>query len=89
MGKPKSIEFRELAIAHYKQKKTVLQIVELLNSKVSKRTIYSWINQFEKITHLKSTGRKVTVSTIAHSQKVKRQIKKNTGRFISRKLGIS
>lgn len=90
MAKP--VALRQLAINHYKNGKTVNQILESLDKGISKSTFYFWISQFKKhgrTLHSKSTCRKTTITTRKNKQKVKRLLNKNSGRFVSRCLGIS
>ena len=38
---------RDLALSHYQNKKTASEIVEILCNRVSIRTVYRWINDFD------------------------------------------
>ncbi|RNA18084.1 hypothetical protein BpHYR1_018509, partial [Brachionus plicatilis] len=72
MAKPNVL--RQLAVQHFKNGKSVKDIIEILGGEVSRSSVYYWIEQFKKFgsnSHSKPTGRKITKTTRKNKEKVK------------------
>lgn len=81
--------YRKLINVHYQKGKNVNEIYEALGRKVSKRTIYNWIDKINKrksIVAYTSPGRKRSVRSKTFIAKVKRNVLTNKKRKSAKKL---